>query len=139
MFQGNTIHGKFPFARNFTCFDQTHLSMEDKKCCRCIFFEWHRSKTPYQPTIGPSGIKVQTPKSRTSSPSPSNPLVPLHQSITGSTHLSGMSGGSKIHSFTTPSKSPASPSMYLVPSASMRSPVQQTHSSCFFSRQKCIQ
>ncbi|KAL8029827.1 hypothetical protein ABFX02_14G248500 [Erythranthe guttata] len=71
------------------------------------------------------------PKSRTSSPSPSNPLVPLHQSITGSNHLSRMSGGksstsggSKMHSFATPSKSPASPSMYLVPSTSMRSPVQ---------------
>ncbi|KAI3461453.1 hypothetical protein Pfo_018116 [Paulownia fortunei] len=69
-------------------------------------------------------------KSRISSPSPSNVLVPLHQSITGSNHLSRMSGGksstsggSKIHSFTTPSKSPASPSMYLVPTASMCSPV----------------
>ncbi|KAK6144429.1 hypothetical protein DH2020_021249 [Rehmannia glutinosa] len=70
------------------------------------------------------------PKSRISSPSPSNVLVPLHQSITGPDHLYRLSGGksstssgSKIHSFTTPSKSPASPSMYLVPTTSMHSPV----------------
>ncbi|KAL0436881.1 UNVERIFIED_CONTAM: hypothetical protein Sradi_0396000 [Sesamum radiatum] len=71
------------------------------------------------------------PKSRISTPSPSNVLVPLHQSLTDSNHLSRTSGGksstssgSKMHTFTTPSKSPASPSMYLVPTASMRSPVQ---------------
>lgn len=70
------------------------------------------------------------PKSRISSSSPSNVLVPLHPSITGSNHIYGMSGGksstsggSKMHTFTTPSKSPASPSMYLVPTASTRSPV----------------
>ncbi|KAG8371352.1 hypothetical protein BUALT_Bualt13G0078800 [Buddleja alternifolia] len=60
------------------------------------------------------------PKSRINSPSPSKALVPLHQSLTGSNHLSRMSGGksntsggSRIHTFATPSKSPASPSMYL--------------------------
>lgn len=85
-----------------------------------------------------SGLEVNSedsskkpPKSRFSSPSPSKALFPLHQSITDSSHLSRMSGGksstsggSNMRSFTTPSKSPASPSMYLVPSASMRSPVQ---------------
>ncbi|PIN16418.1 putative membrane protein [Handroanthus impetiginosus] len=66
------------------------------------------------------------PKSKITSPSPSNILVPLHQSIKDSDHLSRMSGGSKIHTFTSPPKSPASPSMYLVPTASMRSPVPST-------------
>lgn len=67
------------------------------------------------------------PKSKVNSPSPSNALVPLHQSITGSNQLSRSSGGkssiggTKIHNFATPSKSPSS--MYLVPTASMRSPV----------------
>ncbi|KAL8516072.1 hypothetical protein ACS0TY_014667 [Phlomoides rotata] len=70
------------------------------------------------------------PKSRMSSPSPSKMLVPLHPSITGSNHGYGMSGGKsstsggyKMHTFNSPSKSPASPSMYLVPTSSTRSPV----------------
>ncbi|KAL2488853.1 Cytochrome [Forsythia ovata] len=69
------------------------------------------------------------PKSRISSPSPSNVLVPLHQPITGSNPSSRMSGDksstngwSKIHSFSSPSKSPVSPSLYLVPAPSSRSP-----------------
>lgn len=66
------------------------------------------------------------PKSKTSSPSPSNVLVPLHPSssnygVSGGKSSSG--GGTKMHAYTTPSKSPASPSMYLVPAASMRSSV----------------
>ncbi|GFP80999.1 transmembrane protein 209 [Phtheirospermum japonicum] len=68
-----------------------------------------------------SSKKPNKPKT-SSSPSPSSLLVPLHQSITGSDHLS--SGGTKMHSFSTPSRSPASPSMYLVgPTTSTRSPV----------------
>ncbi|GER34831.1 transmembrane protein [Striga asiatica] len=70
------------------------------------------------------------PKSKISSPSQSDLLVPLHPSVTGSDHLSRPSGGrssassgSKMHTFSTPSGSPASPSMYLVPAPSMRSPV----------------
>ncbi|CAI9770832.1 unnamed protein product [Fraxinus pennsylvanica] len=69
------------------------------------------------------------PKSRISSPSPSNVLVPLHQPITGSTPSSRMNsnksstnGGSNIRSFSSPSKSPVSPSLYLVPAPSSRSP-----------------
>ncbi|XP_051142505.1 uncharacterized protein LOC127259307 [Andrographis paniculata] len=70
------------------------------------------------------------PKSKTNSPSLSNPLVPLHESVTGSNLLSRKSGGksssgggNKMHGFSTPSKSPPSPSMYLVPTASMLSPI----------------
>ncbi|KAL3616425.1 hypothetical protein CASFOL_039815 [Castilleja foliolosa] len=68
-----------------------------------------------------SSKKSNKPKT-SSSPSPSSPLVPLHQSISGSGHLSG--GGTKMHSFSAPSRSPASPSLYLVgPTNSTRSPV----------------
>lgn len=66
------------------------------------------------------------PKSKISSPSPSKALVPLHPSSLNygmSGGKSSSSGGSKMHAYTTPSKSPASPSMYLVPSASTRSSV----------------
>lgn len=72
------------------------------------------------------------PKSRMSSPSPSNLLVPLHPSITGSNSNQGYgmsggksstSGGNKMHTFTSPSKLSSSPSMYLVPTSSTRSPV----------------
>ncbi|KAK4441159.1 Transmembrane protein [Sesamum alatum] len=84
-----------------------------------------------KPEVGSEESSKKPPKSRISTPSPSNALVPLHQSLTDSNHLSRNSGGkssassgSKRHTFTTPSKSPASPSMYLVPTASMRSPVQ---------------
>lgn len=69
------------------------------------------------------------PKSRISSPSRSNVLVPLHQPITGSTPSSRMNsnksstnGGSNIRSFSSPSKSPVSPSLYLVTAPSSRSP-----------------
>ncbi|XP_022875078.1 transmembrane protein 209 isoform X2 [Olea europaea var. sylvestris] len=73
------------------------------------------------------------PKSRTSSPSPSNVLVPLHQPITGSTpppsrmnsNKSSTNGGRNIRSFSSPSKSPVSPSLYLVPAPSSRSPSVQ--------------
>lgn len=61
------------------------------------------------------------PKSKSSSPSPSSLLVPLHPSSLNygmSGGKSSSSGGSKMHAYSTPSKSPASPSMYLVPSAS---------------------
>ncbi|KAL3849418.1 hypothetical protein ACJIZ3_011300 [Penstemon smallii] len=68
------------------------------------------------------------PKAKISSTSPSNVLVPLHQTLTSSNQSSRMSGGKsstsggKLNTFTTPSKSPASPSMYLVPTAFTRSP-----------------
>ncbi|KAL0418183.1 UNVERIFIED_CONTAM: Transmembrane protein [Sesamum radiatum] len=84
-----------------------------------------------KPDVGSEESSKKPPKSRISTPSPSNVLVPLHQSLTDSNHLSRTSSGKsrtssggKMHTFTTPSKSPASPSMYLVPTASMRSPVQ---------------
>uniref|UniRef100_A0A5B7BZM2 Transmembrane protein 209 n=1 Tax=Davidia involucrata TaxID=16924 RepID=A0A5B7BZM2_DAVIN len=62
------------------------------------------------------------PKSKFNSVSPSDFLVPLHQPITSSSRSSRLSsnksntsGGSKIHSFSTPSKSPGSSSpLYLV-------------------------
>ncbi|KAL6577330.1 hypothetical protein OROMI_011606 [Orobanche minor] len=70
------------------------------------------------------------PKSKINSPSPSNLLVPLHPSVSDSDHLSRFGGGKsstssggKMHSFSTPSRSSASPSMYLFPSTSMQSPV----------------
>lgn len=65
------------------------------------------------------------PKSKISSPSPSL-LVPLHPSSSNyemSGGKSSSSGGRKMHAYTTPSKSPASPSMYLVPAASTRSSI----------------
>ncbi|KAK4408523.1 hypothetical protein Sango_0433300 [Sesamum angolense] len=84
-----------------------------------------------KPDVGSEESSKKPPKSRISTPSPSNVLVPLHQSLTDSNHLSRTtsgksrtSSGGKMHTFTTTSKSPASPSMYLVPTASMRSPVQ---------------
>ncbi|KAI3705454.1 hypothetical protein L1987_75692 [Smallanthus sonchifolius] len=57
--------------------------------------------------------------------SPSNTLVPLHQPFTSPGHMTRISSGklttssgNKMHSFSTPSKPPASPSVYLVPSQS---------------------
>lgn len=65
--------------------------------------------------------------------SPSNVLVPLHQPITTavrSSHLSSdkskNASGTKMRSFSSPSKSPASPSLYLVPAAAAHSPSIQT-------------
>lgn len=67
------------------------------------------------------------PKFKTTSASPSETLVPLHQPIAGHSSRirsdkSSPIGGNKIHSYSTPSKSPASPSLYLVPAASSQSP-----------------
>lgn len=65
------------------------------------------------------------PKTKFGTP-PSNALVPLHEPMISSNYPSRMSGGksssSKLHSFSTPTKSPASPSVYLVPTSSTRSP-----------------
>lgn len=70
------------------------------------------------------------PKNKINSASPSNVLVPLHPPVTNSSRSSRISsdksntsGGSKLHSFSTPSKSPASPSLYLTPV-----PASQSHS-----------
>ncbi|XP_009617750.1 uncharacterized protein LOC107796269 [Nicotiana tabacum] len=73
------------------------------------------------------------PKSRSISASPSDVLVPLHQPIPSSNHSSRLSGdkartgsGTKVPSFSNPSKSPASPSLYLVPASSSLSPSIQS-------------
>lgn len=75
---------------------------------------------------GEQGVS-ESPKSRPAlKPSRSlEPLVPIHQNLTGSAHKSS-SGGDKLNSrsgtqispFNTPSKQMGSPSMYLVPSSS---------------------
>ncbi|GAV62067.1 CytochromB561_N domain-containing protein [Cephalotus follicularis] len=73
--------------------------------------------------VAPDSSK-KPPKSKTPSmTSPSDVLVPLHQPITNSNrkpqsgsdkpNISG--GGTKINTFSTPSKSQGSPSLYLVP------------------------
>ncbi|KAJ8543909.1 hypothetical protein K7X08_025527 [Anisodus acutangulus] len=73
------------------------------------------------------------PKSRGVSASPSDVLVPVHQPISSSNHSSRLSSdkgrtgsGTKIPSFSTPSKSPASPSLYLVSASSSQSPLIQS-------------
>ncbi|KAH0854503.1 LOW QUALITY PROTEIN: hypothetical protein HID58_069185, partial [Brassica napus] len=81
----------------------------------------HRAKKK-----GEQGVS-ESPKSRPAlKPSRSlEPLVPIHQNLTGSAHKSS-SGGDKLNSrsgtqispFSTPSKQMGSPSMYLVPSSS---------------------
>ncbi|KAL0723716.1 hypothetical protein Bca4012_038315 [Brassica carinata] len=65
----------------------------------------------------------ESPKSRPAlKPSRSlEPLVPIHQNLTGSAHKSNSAGDkldSRISSFSTPSKQMGSPSLYLVPSSS---------------------
>ncbi|KAM7464819.1 hypothetical protein LguiB_012381 [Lonicera macranthoides] len=81
----------------------------------------------------PSDSSKKPPKSKITSASPSNALVPLHQPVTGSNRSSRIggdnpstSGGSKIHSFNTPSKSQASPSLYLAPSTALQTPSVKT-------------
>ncbi|XP_055835512.1 uncharacterized protein LOC129904005 isoform X2 [Solanum dulcamara] len=76
---------------------------------------------------------TRPPKSRGISASPSDVLVPVHQSISSSSHSSRLSSdkvrtgsGTKIPSFGTPSKSPASPSLYLVSASSSQSPSIQS-------------
>lgn len=66
----------------------------------------------------------EPPKSKANT-SPSNTLVPLHQPFMGSGHTTRINSdkstagsGNKMHSFSTSSKPPASPSVYLVPSQS---------------------
>ncbi|KAJ9540449.1 hypothetical protein OSB04_026955 [Centaurea solstitialis] len=66
----------------------------------------------------------EPPKSKVNT-SPSNTLVPLHQPFMGSGHTTRINSdkstagsGNKMHSFSTSSKPPASPSVYLVPSQS---------------------
>ncbi|MCE3050383.1 hypothetical protein HAX54_047083 [Datura stramonium] len=73
------------------------------------------------------------PKSRGVSAPPSDVLVPVHQPISSSNHSSRLSSdkvrtgsGTKIPSFSTPSKSPASPSLYLVSASSSQSPSIQS-------------
>ncbi|XP_059314666.1 uncharacterized protein LOC132065342 [Lycium ferocissimum] len=75
------------------------------------------------------------PKARSVSASPSEPLVPVHQPISSSNHSSRLSSdkgrtssGTKIPSFSNPSKSPASPSLYLVSASSSQSPLIQSSS-----------
>lgn len=67
------------------------------------------------------------------SSSPSNVLVPLHQPITRSIHSSRISSnksnsgsGTKMRCFSTPSKSPASPSLYLASTSAAQAPTIQT-------------
>ncbi|KAK6776577.1 hypothetical protein RDI58_027578 [Solanum bulbocastanum] len=76
---------------------------------------------------------TRPPKSRGISASPSNVLVPIHQPISSSNHSSRLSSdkvrtgsGTKIPSFGTPSKSPVSPSLYLVSASSSQSPSIQS-------------
>lgn len=81
----------------------------------------------------PSDSSKKPPKLKINSASPSNALVPLHQPVTSSNRSSQISsdkpntsGGSKIHSFSTQSKSPASPSLYLAPAAALQTPSIKT-------------
>lgn len=83
-----------------------------------------------QPTVESS---ARPPKSRGVSASPSDVLVPIHQPISSSNHSSRLStdkvrtgSGTKIPSFGTPSKSPASPSLYLVSLSPPQSPSIQS-------------
>ncbi|KAL3518355.1 hypothetical protein ACH5RR_020944 [Cinchona calisaya] len=83
--------------------------------------------------LGVADSSKKPPKSKTTPTSPSQTLVPLHQPIIASgsssrirRDKSSTSGGNKMHSFSTPSKSPSSPSLYLVPSASSQSPSVQS-------------
>ncbi|KAM3302931.1 hypothetical protein P3S67_013961 [Capsicum chacoense] len=76
---------------------------------------------------------TRPPKSRGVSASPSDVLVPVHPPISSSKHSSRLSGdkvrtgsGTTIPSFSTPSKSPASPSLYPVSASSSQSPSIQS-------------
>ncbi|KAK2968972.1 hypothetical protein RJ640_012426 [Escallonia rubra] len=80
-----------------------------------------------------SDSSKKPPKSKVNSASPSNILVPLHQSVARSNRLSrsggeksNISGGSKMHFFSSPSRSPASSSLFLVPAAASQSPSVHT-------------
>ncbi|KAK1421613.1 hypothetical protein QVD17_24088 [Tagetes erecta] len=78
------------------------------------------------------GIKPKSQQTESKEPpkakpntSPSNTLFPLHQSFTSPGRMTRINSeklttnsGSKMHSFSTPSKPPVSPSVYLVPSQS---------------------
>ncbi|KAI3809522.1 hypothetical protein L1987_25499 [Smallanthus sonchifolius] len=70
-------------------------------------------------------IESKAPPKAKANTSPSNTLVPLHQPFTSPGHMTRISSeklttssGNKMHSFSTPSKPPVSPSVYLVPSQS---------------------
>ncbi|CAN8295061.1 unnamed protein product [Cochlearia groenlandica] len=73
----------------------------------------------------PDQCLSESPKSRPAlKPSqPLEPLVPIHQTLTGSAHKSSGGGGDKRQNspFSTPSKQMGSPSLYLVPSNSTAS------------------
>lgn len=88
-----------------------------------------------KPKVEPAAVdsSKKPPKSKNASPSPSQTLVPLHQAIPASGYCSRVrggksstSGGNKMHSFSSSSKSPSSPSLYLVTTASSQSPVQNS-------------
>ncbi|PHT69310.1 hypothetical protein T459_28797 [Capsicum annuum] len=88
-----------------------------------------------KPNIEQTTMESSTrpPKSRGVSASPSDVLVPVHPPISSSKHSSRLSGdkvrtgsGTTIPSFSTPSKSPASPSLYLVSASSSQSPSIQS-------------
>ncbi|CAN4120343.1 unnamed protein product [Withania somnifera] len=75
----------------------------------------------------------RSPKSKDVSTSPSDLLVPVHHPISSSNHSFRLStdkirtgSGTKIPSFSSPSKSPASPSLYLVSASSSQSPSIQS-------------
>lgn len=79
-------------------------------------------KPKFEQAESKSSKEPPKPKANTS---PSNTLVPLHQPFMGSGPTTRISSdkstagsGNKMHSFSTSSKPPASPSVYLVPSQS---------------------
>ncbi|XP_024962028.1 uncharacterized protein LOC112502359 isoform X2 [Cynara cardunculus var. scolymus] len=79
-------------------------------------------KPKFEQAESKSSKEPPKPKANTS---PSNILVPLHQPFMGSDHSTRINSdkstagsGNKMHSFSTSSKPPASPSVYLVPSQS---------------------
>lgn len=81
-----------------------------------------------------SELSKKPPKSKLLASSPSSILVPLHQPIPissrasrTSTDKTNTSGGSKVHPFSTPSKSPSSASsLFLVPTGSSQLSSTQT-------------
>ncbi|XP_027108170.2 uncharacterized protein [Coffea arabica] len=88
-------------------------------------------KPKVEPAVVDSSKKP--PKSKNASASPSQTLVPLHQPIPAPGYSSRVRGdksstsrGNKMHAFSSSSKSPSSPSLYLVPTASSQSPVQNS-------------
>ncbi|CAK9174403.1 unnamed protein product [Ilex paraguariensis] len=75
----------------------------------------------------------KSPKSKIMPSLSSDVLVPLHPQVSSSKHSSRIrsdrsntSGGTTMHSFSTASKSPVSPSPYLVPTTNLQSPPVKT-------------